>query len=235
MSRILIRLACAVLAIGLFVPTLTFAQPVDKRTYFTFSGPVSLPGVTLPAGKYLFRVVDTATRNVVQILSEDGKKSYALFFAVHAERVDIAPAPEVRFLETAAGTASAIKTWWYPGERGGYEFIYPKRQARQLARESGTPVLTTKPETVTPPETRTAELSRIAPSGEPAPSAPEVLAPTPGPTITGEVAPSEVTVSEVQPREALPKTASAMPMLTLLCLTLLVGGWVLKGWRLSRS
>jgi hypothetical protein len=29
--------------------------PADRATYVTVSGPVSLPGVTLPAGTYLFR------------------------------------------------------------------------------------------------------------------------------------------------------------------------------------
>jgi hypothetical protein len=30
------------------------AQPLDKRTLFTFSGPIAVPGVTLPAGQDLF-------------------------------------------------------------------------------------------------------------------------------------------------------------------------------------
>jgi hypothetical protein len=34
------------------------AQPLDKRTLFTFSGPVTLSGVTLPGGQYLFRLAD---------------------------------------------------------------------------------------------------------------------------------------------------------------------------------
>ena len=37
-------------------------------------------------------------------------------------------------METAKGQPSAVKTWWYPRERIGYEFIYPKEQARRLAR-----------------------------------------------------------------------------------------------------
>jgi hypothetical protein len=28
-------------------------QPADYRTYFTFSAPVTLPGMTLPAGSHL--------------------------------------------------------------------------------------------------------------------------------------------------------------------------------------
>lgn len=54
-----------------------------------------------------------------------------------------ASAPEVRFMETAAGMPAAIKAWWYPGERMGYEFMYPKDQALRLAQGASQPVLTT--------------------------------------------------------------------------------------------
>jgi hypothetical protein len=236
MPRILIHLGCAVLIVGLFAPPAAIAQSRDRRTYFTFSGPVSLPGVTLPAGKYLFRVVDISTRQVVQVLSADGKKSYTVFFAVPAERLDPPQAPEVRFLETALDVPAAIDTWWYPGDRTGFEFIYPKRQARLLARGSGRPVLTTQPETVTPPETRTAELARITPTGEQAEPTQVVPAP-PGVTVTGEMAPQYLDVPEwmVQTHETLPKTASALPIVALLGVAFLVGGAVLRSWRSLRQ
>ena len=48
MKHLFIALLCLVL----FVPA-TQAAPSSYATYFTFSAPVSLPGVTLPAGTYL--------------------------------------------------------------------------------------------------------------------------------------------------------------------------------------
>ena len=44
--------------------------------------------------------------------------------------------PEVRFMETAKGQPSAVKTWWYPSERIGYEFIYPKRAGDAVSQGS---------------------------------------------------------------------------------------------------
>ena len=41
-----------------------------------------------------------------------------------------------------------MKTWWYPGNTIGREFIYPKSQARRLAQATNKTVLTTKAETV---------------------------------------------------------------------------------------
>jgi hypothetical protein len=85
-------------------------------------------------GEIPFRLADTlSSSNVVQVLNADGTKPYRLFFTIPAERLEAAPKPEVRFMETAAGLPAAIKTWWYPGERRGYEFILPKEQARRPA------------------------------------------------------------------------------------------------------
>ena len=46
---------------------------VQEVTYLTFSNTVEMPGVTLPAGTYMFRLADTPSRNVVQVLDRDGK------------------------------------------------------------------------------------------------------------------------------------------------------------------
>src|SRR6188472_3765323 len=121
LTRKNVRVACAVaLVAGMSVAT-AVAQTADKRTLFTFSGPVAIPGVTLPAGQYLFRLPDSTTNaKVVQVLSADGTKPYAMFFTYPAERLEAASQPEVRFMETAKDMPPAIRTWWYPGERTGY-------------------------------------------------------------------------------------------------------------------
>jgi LPXTG-motif cell wall-anchored protein len=128
---------------------------------------VTLPGVSLPAGKYLFRIANPETnRKVVQVMSEDEKKAYAMFFTMPSDRGEASSEPEVSFIETAPGMPEAIRTWWYPGEKIGYEFVYPKEQARRIAKGSSEAVLTTKAETKTAEETETSELTRISPSGE---------------------------------------------------------------------
>src|ERR1700730_14006681 len=72
----------AAAAFVLLIAAASSAQPVDHRTYFTFSGPVDLPVVALAPGKYLFRIANPeSSGNVVQVLSADGTKSYAMFFA----------------------------------------------------------------------------------------------------------------------------------------------------------
>jgi hypothetical protein len=107
----------------------------DKRTYFTFNQSVALPGVTLPAGTYMFRLADPDTsRRVIQVSDKNGTQSYALLLTMPAYRVDAAKDSEIRFLETAAGAPRPINAWWYVGDNTGYQFIYSKQQLAELNR-----------------------------------------------------------------------------------------------------
>jgi hypothetical protein len=155
--------------------------------------------VTLAPGKYLFRIADPDSGgHIVQVLSGDGTKPYALFFAIPAERPTPAPEPEVRLIETPEGVPPAIKTWWYPGERTGREFIYPKEQARRLAMNAKEPVLTTQQQTTTAEQTNTTDLSRISSSGEESvvngESTPTASTPA-GAAQHGEVAPASIAIT----------------------------------------
>src|SRR6187397_2136648 len=129
LSTRILGLACAVTVFVCLLAAPVSAQPLDKRTVFTFSGPVTLPGVTLPAGTYLFRLADPTTgRKVINVLSADGKRSLAMLHTIPNQLLTAPRNPEVRFMETTANTPPPIKTWWYPGKAIGYEFIYPRSQ-----------------------------------------------------------------------------------------------------------
>jgi hypothetical protein len=135
------------------------AQPADYRTYFTFSAPVTLPGMTLPAGKYIFRLADPdSSRKVINVLSGDGKRSLAMLHTIPNQATRAPKDAEIRFMETSAQVAPPIKTWWYAGKAIGYEFIYPRQQALQLSKSTSEPVLTTTKETS---DLANADLSRV--------------------------------------------------------------------------
>lgn len=173
--------ACAAAAILTFTsagPALAQGGgPLDARTEFTFTRPVELPNVTLPPGTYVFRFVDATTgRKVMQVQAKDASnKNYGLFLTIAAQRPRPSDEAELRFLETAAGQPAAIKTWWYPGNTIGREFIYPKDQARRLAQATNQNVLTTKAESVTDDQMKTADLTYVSPSGQETPLTDEQL------------------------------------------------------------
>jgi hypothetical protein len=111
------------------------ASTYDKRTYFTFNQSVALPGVTLPAGTYMFRLADPDTsRRVIQVSDKQGTQSYAMLLTMPAYRTDAAKDSEIRFLETPAGAPRAVNAWWYVGDNTGYQFMYSKKQLAELNR-----------------------------------------------------------------------------------------------------
>jgi hypothetical protein len=112
------------------------AQTADERTFFTFSGPVELPGIALAAGTYMFRLIaPNDDHSFVQVSSADGKENYGLFFTLPVERAPLQSQAEVRFAESIAGAPPAIRAWWYPYDSTGFEFIY-LRDRRVVAQRS---------------------------------------------------------------------------------------------------
>src|ERR1700676_5728642 len=64
-------------------------RPIDKRTLLTFSGPVSLPNVTLPAGSYWFKFADpNYAPDVLTVLSEDEQTTYATLNTIPIVQTD---------------------------------------------------------------------------------------------------------------------------------------------------
>jgi len=214
MLKTLMTSGCMVAALSWGAMDVARAQTrSDKAVYFTFSQPVTLPQVTLPAGKYLFRLADSlANRTIVQIYSADGSKLHGMMMTIPTERNQPPNDPEIRFLETAANQPPAIATYWYPGERTGWEFIYPREQATRLAQASKQTVLTTARNTTSADEMRTAELARVTPSGEPAPVAADNASAIAGNTQRGEIAADAPPApASARPTAAASRDASAAP------------------------
>jgi hypothetical protein len=139
----LIAAACA-LAVTAVMGMNATAQDLNplEKTFLTFSAPVELPGMTLPAGTYVFKLADTAGRNVVQVLSQDEREVHGQFLFMQHSRPEISSETVVTFRETREGATPAVQYWYYPNERIGKEFIYPKDQAMQIAARTGGSVLT---------------------------------------------------------------------------------------------
>jgi len=209
-ARSCVIACCAVVLLGIVTAGTAAASPLDKRTTFTFSVPFSVPGVTLPAGSYVFRLANELQgRDVVQVLGADGT-AYAMFFTLRTLPGEPVDKPEIQFMESAAGMPLAVKGWWYPADTQGYEFVYPRGRARLLANITGEPVLAE-------PAAEETAFEWVAPEPAIEPVAP--IAETPA--LVGDIAAVEETpavVEEAPQVEAapvsLPKTAS--PTATLL-------------------
>ena len=219
--------AFGVCALCLMFAGAAFAQQGwDKRTMVTFDAPVEIPGISaqvLPAGTYVFRLADSAgNRHVVQIYNRDETHLYANILTVPNYRLRPTEKTVITFSERKAGEPQAIRAWFYPGDNSGQEFVYPRKRAVELAKETNLPVLYI-PEEIAP--------NIVAPAATPA--APPIIALREAPLLAVTPAGQDVAVAEVvvpppvqTASAALPKTASALPLLALMGLfCLLVGLW----------
>ena len=247
-------LACVTTGALMALPLTARAQtgPRNQDTYFTFSQTVELPGTTLPAGRYFFQLMDSdSNRHIVKVMSEDRSKLHTTLLAIPYYTNDRPPdEPQVRFMETpSAGSGgqatNAIKIWFYPGNRTGHEFIYPRSQATRIAARTGESVLTTKTETAPVSETvADSELTRVDRSGQntavdmterttetaraeqpaPTPAASEQpRAPQPRPTDTA---------ARDAERTDLPDTAGILPLLALIGIGSVIGSRMLRRSRM---
>jgi LPXTG-motif cell wall-anchored protein len=185
------------LALTIFAATPAMADEWDKKTTFEFSAPVQIPGKVLPAGKYVFELADNESdRNIVEIFSEDSNGNDTLIATLLAVPKYTQETPDkatVRFDERHTGTPEAIKSWFYPGENTGWEFVYPEGETLQSsmnatpapAPETATaaPALPAPPAIqengVTPEDVAVEEEITVAENNEPVAPAPPEAAPAP--------------------------------------------------------
>jgi len=157
---------------ALFLVSNARADEYTKLTYLTFSGPVQLPGITLPGGTYMFKLADPDSgRRVLQVWDKDGMKLYTTLMTIPDEKMEASDKPVVMFTERPAGQPQAIKSWFYPDERIGQEFVYPKSQAMKIAKENHSPVLSYTDESVKDNDSAAlhkAKIGRIDENGRPA-------------------------------------------------------------------
>jgi Ser/Thr protein kinase RdoA (MazF antagonist) len=86
-----------------------------------------VPGKDLPAGTYVFKLADSeSNRDMVEVFTEDKQHLLATFIAVPQTRLAAANTTIVTFAERPIGTPEAVRSWFYPGDTDGLEFVYPR-------------------------------------------------------------------------------------------------------------
>jgi hypothetical protein len=226
------------------------ADEHDRLTYLTFSGPVQLPGVTLAAGTYTFKLADSeSNRHVVQVFKKGDSKLITTLMTIPNERLDPVKDTYIMFAERPAGTPQAMKAWFYPGRSIGEEFIYPKQQATAIARVNHESVLSSEGGVAD----TTSRVGRVSQSGSfdqdaagraVAASTPTSTAPPTTSVRRGEetsvgtggrvpAAPqaAERTAAPTGRRTRLPQTAGPMALLELLSGLSVAGGLGLRQLR----
>ena len=207
-------------------PRVTVLTPTLDAAAHLPEAVASLGAQTLPAGTYVFKILDSASdRHIVQIFNQREDHVFTTILAIPNYRLKATDKTVMTFGERAAGQPEAIRAWFYPGRNWGEEFVYPKFRAIELAKITGQPVLATPIELATAPieALRTAPVVAVEPTGEEVEVAkvvelpPEVAAPKP---------------AEVAAVQSLPQTASQLPLIGLIGLLSLGAGVAL--WTFSK-
>ena len=179
-------LCCAAALLVSLTPGVARADEWDKKTFLTFSGPVQIPGATLPAGTYTFEIANPDTsRHVIRVSSKDGSKHYGLFLTIPAERLDPPEDNIIMFAERPAGLPQAIQVWFYPGDRLGEEFVYPRNQAMQIAKATHKGVLSSEKGITDVSGAKSARVERVDESGKAAAETTTATTTAPANTVDG--------------------------------------------------
>ena len=143
MSKLFVSGVAAVAWLAVMSPAVASGDTYDKLAYLTFNAPVQVPGVTLTPGTYRFHLTNPDTsRNVLQVLSNDGSVVYAMFQTIPDGRTALTRDAAVTFRETPAGVPPAIRSLFYGGEYHGYEFVYGKGGPNMVAEPVPQPEIT---------------------------------------------------------------------------------------------
>jgi hypothetical protein len=131
MFRRVVMVVGGLLLFGIaFVPR-SWADEWNEKTVITFREAVEVPGMALPAGTYVFKLMDSPSdRDIVQIFNKDQTELLATIHAIPDYRTDPTSRPVVEFNERPASSPEAINAWFYPGDLYGMEFVYPRNQTR---------------------------------------------------------------------------------------------------------
>jgi hypothetical protein len=100
----------------------------NRATAVKFSTPVEAPGMILPAGNYIFRLVENeSSRYVVEIFQGDDDEPMATVATIPVSRARATTGAALLFEQKPDGRPDAISQWFYPGDTQGVEFVYAEQ------------------------------------------------------------------------------------------------------------
>jgi len=107
------------------------SDSLDKKTVVTFDQDVEIPGWTLPAGTYVFKLIrGFSDRNIVQVWDRSETQLYA---TLHTASEITPDTPDRAYFtldvrDDDEGLPPLLQSWFYPGDNTGWTFLYPKDQ-----------------------------------------------------------------------------------------------------------
>jgi hypothetical protein len=111
------------------------ADEWNQATLFTFSQPVQIPGQVLPAGTYLFELVDSFNHEIVRISNADRTNVIAVIQARPTLQKGLSGKAAIVLAERGVSQPEAIVAWSYPGRVEAHQFLYQKQVQEEVAKD----------------------------------------------------------------------------------------------------
>jgi hypothetical protein len=109
-----------------------------KKSTITLTDLSEVPGMVLEPGTYVLKAEESpgSAKFVIELLNQDESQILTSFVAVadHRQRPDYDTV--VTFFPGITEGPRPIQTWFYVGDMNGYEFVYPKARAKEIAKHT---------------------------------------------------------------------------------------------------
>jgi len=106
-----------------FVPKVR-ADESDKKTIVTVNEPIQVPRKLLPAGTYVFKLMDSNDLTLVAIFNHDESHLITTVQGIPDVRMETPDKAILQLEERPSGRPQALKAWFYAGDNFGVEFVY---------------------------------------------------------------------------------------------------------------
>ena len=111
----------------LSTPRASHANDWNRETATTFNEPVRIPSQVLPAGTYIFRLLDDDwNHHIVQVWNAGKTQVVATALAFAEYRDHASPENFIAYYPTESSAPKAIKLWFAPNSLIGEQFIYTR-------------------------------------------------------------------------------------------------------------
>ena len=120
-------MVCLMLLGGFFVPKVR-ASESDRKTIVTLKEPIQVPGKVLPAGTYVFKLLDSNDLTLVAIYNADERHLITTVQGISDVRPETSGRTILQFEERPSSQPEALKAWFYLGDNFGVAFVYPAQK-----------------------------------------------------------------------------------------------------------
>ena len=123
----------SLLAFLILLPSVR-ADEWNQATLFTFNQPVQIPGQVLPAGTYVFEIVNSFNHEIVRVSKAD-HTVVALIQARSTTQKGFTGKAAIVLADRGSSQPPAVIAWSYPGRLEGHQLLYPKQMRTEVAKD----------------------------------------------------------------------------------------------------